>query len=309
MVYPLNPVPYIIEVEVTNFCNSNCIMCNNSNSQRKRGFMDISKYCGFLDVLEKEMDENWFRIKTGYYPKIVLAGQGEPTLHPELTSIIKESKNHGFPVQLVTNGYGLQNITALVEAGLSELAISLHSLIPEVYKKITGISLQNVLPRINYALDYLDDVDIKQEIWRISAPDITDSDVVIDNELFNELKRKHPRIQILGPSEPWDRDGKIISSCPKVNDDPNGIIWCYKLFFTYNIAWNGDVTMCCVDYNRHIVDFGNVFNGTTYFDTVSLRNNILKADFNDRPSLCQTCRRWKDNEYESIIKDYHISSV
>ena len=114
------------------------------------------------------------------------------------------------------------------------------------------------------------------------------------------LERKNIKNMYLRVIPP---EGNVKISAPYfVSDDENGKIWCHKIFFTYNIAWDGEVILCCNDYNRRTVNLGNAF--CNNIDVETIKKDIL---FNNKiPELCKKCRRWKDVEYENILKEYNI---
>ena len=80
------------------------------------------------------------------FRKLRICGM-EPTLHPRLPSIIELARNCGFRIaNMTTNGSHLAAILPeLVDAGLSALTVSLHSLNPDIYQRITGGRLDKVL--------------------------------------------------------------------------------------------------------------------------------------------------------------------
>lgn len=305
--YPESPVPYTIEIELTNYCNARCIFCSNSVSNREKGFIDTEKLVHYLEEQKELMPQNWFNKKIGknIFPKIVLAGLGEPLLHKDIFKIIKKCKEHGFRVQLVTNGMLLTEVTVLelIKSGIDEIAISLHSLNREIYNSITELDLAIVLPRVEQALHQLRGKNIKVELWRIKPPANMKREDESDEKKYNNFVSKYDYVTVLGPSEPWERDGIVDSLCDGVNDDPDGQIWCHKIFFTQNIAWNGDIVLCCNDYNRISVKLGNVFENIN-LDLIGPKKLILSKKH--IPEICHKCRRWKDVEYDQIVKEQKI---
>lgn len=304
--YPDKITPYTIEIELTNHCNASCEFCCHSTSSREKGFMDIKKLKKFLIDEKNKMNDNWFNKKIGknLFPKIVLAGLGEALMHPQIFEIIKIMKELEFRVQLVTNGLLLtdKNIQGLIETNVDEVCISLHSINKNIYKSITGLDLKHVLPKVEKALEKFEKHNVHVEIWRVKPSIKNTRESKKDQNNFENWINKYKNIIILGPSEPWNRDNTIESLCEKIIDNPDSTIWCHKIYFTYNIAWNGDVILCCNDYNRKSVNLGNAFSKN--FDVEKEKIDIL---FNGKiPQICKNCKRWKDTEYANIIKEYNI---
>src|ERR1043166_2400150 len=68
---------------------------------------------------------------------IVTISGGEPLMHPEIETIIKRIRHHGMIAGIITNGYLLtpKKITALNEAGLEHLQISIDNIDPDDVSK------------------------------------------------------------------------------------------------------------------------------------------------------------------------------
>lgn len=296
--------PYTIEIELTNCCNASCVFCPNSISPRKKEFIDKQKLFKFLKNEKSKKNVNAFNkeFKTFDFPKIVYAGLGEPLLHPDFIEIIEYTKKLGFIVEVVTNGYLLTHdiVDKMIELEVDSLAISLHSINEKIYNDITGLNLYDVLPNVSYALEKFDNTKQKIQIWRIKPLKNMLQEDEKDKKKFSDYISKYHQTIVLGPSEPWSRDMDNFTDCDYVDDDPNGNIWCRKVYYTLNIACTGDIVICCNDFNRISVKLGNVF------DDSNLSNNIRESIMNKSivPDICKECRRWKDNELEEIIKNY-----
>lgn len=67
--------------------------------------------------------------------RVIMAGTGEPLLHPQFPEIIATFKRSGLGVRLFTNGLLLDKdrSLALIESGLDRLVISLWATSPETY--------------------------------------------------------------------------------------------------------------------------------------------------------------------------------
>lgn len=300
---------YTIEIEITNFCNANCIFCGNKKQKRKFGFIDVDQFQKFIDKLEHELEQNFFHSKTSSeFPKITFGGLGEPLLHPDILKLTEIAASKGFSVLLITNGALLtENIAKkLVQSGLKSIAISLHTINEINYFEIMKLSLPKTLNAIKSAIPTFIKSDVEIQFWRIHHPDFEfrdcDDDLFEFNRYIDELGCK--KIRVLGPSEPWERDGIVMNSrCEKVEDST---FWCNKILGTFNIAWNGDVVLCCVDYFRQTVSLGNVFSEYNVVSVLQKKSNILKKIF--VPLICKNCRRWEDSDLERIFENYTIDT-
>lgn len=74
--------------------------------------------------------------------EVELCGLGEPLLHPDLFDFLRQAKEAGFWVRLVTNASLLDDARAreLVALGLDEIHLSLNAGTPETYALVHGAS-------------------------------------------------------------------------------------------------------------------------------------------------------------------------
>lgn len=299
---------YTIETEVTNICNANCVFCANKSLSRSRGFINVEAFQKFIETQSKLVENNIFKLHTkGKYPRVAFCGLGEPLLHPQINELVKTAHDNGFFTQLVTNGALLSPkiVQGLCENHLDELAISLHSVNSLNYKQITGLPLDVTLQSIENSIDALKSYNLKTSFWRIRHPQDKYADTVADENKYQELLRTWnlPNCTVLGPSNPWSRDGVVPNSkCQKVCDS---VFWCNKIYFTFNIDWQGNVILCCTDYNRETINLGNVFSSSFDYDKLFKRKlNILSKK--EIPEICKNCRRWEDTEIFDILSDAQI---
>lgn len=82
--------PRIIELEITNHCNFQCVMCKTGNGQAKRhrGYMSEEIYQKLIDELAD----------MGGRTAIKFVGQGEPTMHPLFLAWVRKAKEKGLSV-------------------------------------------------------------------------------------------------------------------------------------------------------------------------------------------------------------------
>ncbi|OKY78647.1 MAG: Molybdenum cofactor biosynthesis enzyme MoaA [Candidatus Methanohalarchaeum thermophilum] len=129
-----------IRFSITQRCNLNCFYCHQEGENTQK--TEISKE-KIQDIVKVGKDKEIRKVKiTG----------GEPLVREDLTEIISEISPYLDDVSITTNGSLLTNkIDELVSAGLDRANISLDSLKPEKYKKITGGRLKAVLDGITAA--------------------------------------------------------------------------------------------------------------------------------------------------------------
>ena len=124
--------PYI-RLSITDVCNFKCGYCLTNGYQKDKS--DNRKFLSSEEIekLAKGLSELGVS-------KIRLTG-GEPTVRKDFLDIIKIiKKNSGIKKTVITtNGYHLNRIAdGLNESGLDGINISIDSLDPETFRKITG---------------------------------------------------------------------------------------------------------------------------------------------------------------------------
>lgn len=300
---------YTIEIEATNYCNAHCEFCAHESSAREKGYIDLNKFKSFISR-QKEIAKNNILNHVSakeFTPKIVFGGLGEPLLHKEICELISTAKANGFYVSLISNGSLLTKNMAvrLAESGLDELDISLHTVNPQKYHSITGMNLKLFISSLAQGIQSFIARKKKVQLWRIAARQEEMQESPTDSEEYNLFCKQCgiSEDSVLGPSLAWSRDGIVESVCGKVNDD---FFWCNKIPFTFNIAWDGTVVLCCNDYNRESVELGNAFDVAFSFSSY-FRTKKAILDKTYLPSICKECRRWKDNEIENIANIYDIN--
>jgi len=139
---PYNRPVSNLRVSVTPECNLSCIYCHREGESAPKGLLSTSEIGDVLSTAAK------FDIKS-----VKFTG-GEPLLREDLVDIV-DMVPDSMESSITTNGILLADYAGeLKEAGLSRVNISLDSLNPDTYKKITGSDrLSDVLHGIDVALE------------------------------------------------------------------------------------------------------------------------------------------------------------
>ena len=139
---PYNRPVSNIRISLTPACNLSCIYCHREGEKDARDPLPAADIAEIL------------RVAAGFGIRSVKFTGGEPMLRPDLSEII-QSVPTGMESSITTNGTLLAGLAAdLMSAGLRRVNVSLDSLNPETYKKITGSDkLADVLEGIDTALE------------------------------------------------------------------------------------------------------------------------------------------------------------
>jgi GTP 3',8-cyclase len=130
-----------LRISLTSRCNLSCIYCHAEGEKDPAAEMSADEIIAIMEMAAK------FGIKT-----IKFTG-GEPLIRPDILKIIR-AVPEGIECSITTNGILLADMAAdLKAAGLRRVNVSLDSLNPATYKRITGSDrLSEVLAGIDMAL-------------------------------------------------------------------------------------------------------------------------------------------------------------
>lgn len=272
--------PSHIEIEITNCCQLSCKMCPHRIMKRPKGFMT-------LKTLRRILAEATGRTRTCYMHMI-----GEPLLHPDLIGMIKMVNAAHIRTSISTNAILLDSGMAhnLYSSGLNELTLALDSLRPAIYEKYrTGADHKLVMTHIDQAIQIRRDTPnstTELELQLIVMKDNA-ADVEPFKAKYKPLLKGIGHLNIKGFSTfaghvPDFGVGKTASrrkSCGKLNR-------------SIAVQWNGDLVVCCRDYESFTL-MGNINNSTIKEIFNSPKYDVLRAalkarDFGTIP-FCKEC--------------------
>ena len=284
-------MPPAIGIELTNHCNLGCPECASGSGEMKRvrGFMDINLYNRIISELRP------------YLFNINLYFQGEPMLHPDFFSFIRNSGK--IRTVMSTNGHFLsaENSEKIVRSGLNSLIVSLDGIDRDSY------SAYRVNGNADIVLEGLRNISEAKERFRSSLK--IELQVLVNRYNEHQLpvirklaarykaSLKLKSMQITGRSgfEQWlPEDEKFRRYIKKAegyqikNSLPHR---CARLWFNPVVTWDGKVLPCCFDKDAtHVMgdllqeSFRDIWNGTKY----RLFRRILLTD-RATTEICRNC--------------------
>ncbi len=134
----------LLQVRCTSMCNMNCAFCSTDAGPFSK--FHKTNYIVDINYLAEEVE----KIAKFKGPGVIifLDSVGEPMSHPHFTELVRKLKSikEVKEVVVVTNGTYLtkEKIDALKEAGLTRINLSLHSLNPELSKKLFGMNSYDI---------------------------------------------------------------------------------------------------------------------------------------------------------------------
>jgi len=280
-----NLFPKEIILEVTNNCNLRCRHCHfharTHQDRRALGFMD-------QEIWERVLDE----LKGINHPvTIVTHGAGEPLLHKQLFELLGRIKeNPMLSVGFLTNGMLLDKsvVDKLVDLQIDFVAFSVDGT-----RSATNdfFRVHANLTQIEANIDYLVERKIKRnsqlprlQFNMVGYPEILDQEMSF-------VKRWLPVAHVaavatfkpIGSRKLWSDDDKMdlpVQACP-------------NLWNQLVISHNGDVALCCEDFNVDVA-IGSVLNNSIHHiynhskQLLAYRKKHIKKDFSGL-KLCQDC--------------------
>jgi len=318
-------MPHTFAIEITNCCNSNCVLCPVGEGYKSRpfGYMSWDRFRRIIDEISQ------------YATFIGLYNWGEPLLHPRVYDMIKYVAAHGVHTSVSTNLHAFRTDDAerLVKTGLNKLGVACHGLTQKTYstyqpgkkldifiEKIKAIvdakhRLNSKTPEIN--LDFIVRKDNEHEI--VMLPDFAKrlevgyllEEVSLNLRFIGLDEHMQPRKvseeklcqERLARMKQWlpKDDSRVNPFYLRIREN-NGRIpqlekRLFKCTFPWHhmiICWDGDVNLCCGSFEKkHSV--GNVFEesirkiwNNKYYQAA--RRSILNRHRkNDVFVLCDTC--------------------
>lgn len=241
--------PHTIYLEVTNFCNAECIMCPNKSIQRKKGYMS-------WDLFKKLVDECFSFEKKVEKLTFFLHKDGEPLLDPLLFDRIAYIKN-----KLKNSKVGINSNAALlteekawklIDSGIDQITFSVDGTTPASYEKIRrGLKYSTVESNINRFYEIKE----KQNIYIYTM-----LQMVVDKNNENEIedfKTKWKNKADLVYIKPMHNFLDMNTSIKTKSLSNKQLYKCQQPFDYMLIYWNGDVGLCCWDYDN-FAKLGNV---------------------------------------------------
>ena len=279
--------PYIYEIEPTNMCPYRCYMC-------PRGRGKMSRPVGLMSW---ETFKNSLKCIPDTQKLVRLHHFGEAVLHPDITDFIKSTRDHGYIPVISLNPATLNGdmINMLVSSGVGIACFSLDSLDSERLYRIRGVrkSAAQCLELIDEFIRASRDSGhtILKVIQMVSLSLNRD-----EHARFLDLKQKYPESDVyvyisknygfgdLSLIRETDSEG-----LPKVLSEAYP---CSAPLDEAVILWNGDVVLCCYDYNGCNV-IGNINESPISEIWEGRRVKKLRQTFADRNtdtlSQCKDC--------------------
>lgn len=292
-------------IEPTNVCNLRCPLCPTSKMKRQKGFLSLENF--------KKIIESIPGLKS-----ISMNFSGEPLLNKNIFKMVKYAEQKGIRTLISTNTVFLDKFkNEALDSGLSSLIVCLDGATKETHERYrVGSDFESVKNNIK-------DFCQEKKKRKLKKPQVTLQFLVLKQnegeipkmiELAKELGVDNLDLKTLSlgsfvdsakkleltkeflPSDKFSRyilrDGKLfIKSRPKL---------CQWLRQSV-ILWNGDVTLCCYDFEGALT-IGNIFKDGGFKKIWKSKKyrQYRKKIMNKELNLCKNCNL--TSEYAETVR-------
>ena len=271
--------------EITNVCNLKCSFC--PQTSRARRFVSTEEFKTVAEKLKGKVELLYLHL------------MGEPTIHPNLSEILKYAKECGFKVMITTNGTTLREKgDILISSGaVHKVSISVHSF------EANENEVENISEYLNECFSFskraaAQGIICVLRLWNLDGKETKgrnnmNSDILYKMEQYfggdwadtRSGKRIGEKI-FLEYSEKFDWPEPTADQNVESSED----FFCHGLRDQIGILCDGTVVPCCLDSEGSIA-LGNIFESSldeivgsprarNFYDSVSARKCPSEFCFN-----------------------------
>jgi len=292
-------LPVNATIELTNFCDQNCPVCETGSGllKRQKGSIQFEDYKKIIDKMAP------------FTNTVLLYYMGEPFLNKDIYEIISYTKSKRIFIKICTNG---QNVDAerVIQSGLDEIQFQISGVTQQTHSKyrVNG-DLSKILKNVR-TLTSLKKKKIKEGkkiktniylgliLMRHNEHELSDFFDLAKELDIDGTRLEAPCVRTTGQGELflpddknyWLYDNKAFDRgiLRHKKYKPNHCRW---MFYSITITWEGDVIPCCRDVegeyrmgNLLKDDIKTIWNGEKF---KRFRKSVLKGS---RPMpMCLLC--------------------
>ncbi len=281
--------PQIIQLQTIYGCNARCVFCPMGREENQiRGRMEDAT---FQRIVDEAVDNN-VKVLSPYLQNDPLV---DKRIHEKVAYIRQRRGRKLLPkTKLITNGGLLSEDRAykLIRSGLEYIVFSVHGVDAEVYDSImNGPRFEETVRNIETFLRIKEELRSKSphiEVWAVRTAEV-DRQLDEVKRFWAERKVRFKARELDNRAHPEITDNVAMAGD---GDEWKFATWCTIPFWRAWILWNGDMVLCCVDWERKHV-FGNihehsikeVWNSDGY---KAYRDRMRRNDFEG--TLCEHCQ-------------------
>lgn len=266
--------PYMVDVELTNYCNLKCLFCPAAQAMtRKKGFMTE-------EVFKKVVDEC-----AEHNTPVRFIRWGEPFLHPKIIKFAKYIKSKGLLLHITNNGLVItkRHMRAMIDLGLDSMIFSFQGATKEEYQRMRDNERYDDLVKNIKTLIKLRG---KREKPFIAVSSTMHRDKEEDIKKFREYWEGIVDYVGIGKTKIWWMPARMVKIFP-MEYRP-----CTEVYQKLSVDWDGKVTACCGDYDNFLT-IGDIKENTLQElwggEVHSAIRTLLDKGLHRSLTLCSKC--------------------
>lgn len=275
--------PLKVTIEITNACNSDCIMCPRQSMTRPVKNMDFELYKKIIDDCGK----------AGV--KIIQPFNfGEPLMHNRLGEFIRYAKEHTKSrIQISTNAALLTNEKAveLLDSGLDRINIDIDGFTKDTFEKVRkNLDFDRVVENTENFIELKKKFN-KKIFITVSIINMNET----SGEIVEFKKYWKPRVDRVLDVEYNTWTGSVEDRNNSINNSKRFNCPCKMLWDQMVILQDGRVALCCLDYDGRVIvgdmqneSILNVWNGKALN---AIRQKQIELGFDEIPT-CRACNQY-----------------
>ena len=302
-------IPISLMIDPSNLCNFRCTFCPTGEKsllgkyERPKGIMSLELFSKIIKQVHEYQKNTVGKIKS-----LLLYKDGEPLVNKELPEMIALAKKLKIAEHIVVTS----NASFLTEeiskkilyAGLDSLRISIQSLTPEGFERITRTKLDYQKIKSNIKKFY----ELKKKLRKntkviISYVDAEKESEKTKEKFIKEFSKFSDRV-IIHPVMGWTRSDEFDWRSGNSRTEIKELKACPDPFSRLTVNFDGSVSVCCVDWSHGTLvgdlknqTFSEVWNGERLreFRILHLKGERSKI------GPCKNCDYLKDKKPEDNI--------
>ncbi|MBI3583744.1 MAG: radical SAM protein [Nitrospinae bacterium] len=275
--------PLKVTIEITNACNSDCIMCPRQSMTRPVKNMDFELYKKIIDDCGK----------VGV--KIIQPFNfGEPLMYNRLGEFIKYAKEHTKSrIQISSNAALLTNEKAmeLLDSGLDRINIDIDGFTKDTFEKVRkNLDFDRVVENTERFIELKKRLN-KRIFITISIINMDET----SGEIVEFERYWKPRVDRVLDVKYNTWTGSVEDRNESINNSKRFNCPCKMLWDQMVILQDGKVALCCLDYDGKVIvgnmkneSILNIWNGKILNN---LRQKQIELKF-DEISTCRACNQY-----------------
>lgn len=286
--------PFLVDIELTNVCNNQCIFCGQQTMTREKGFMSE-------EIFKKAVDEC-----AEHNTSIRFIRWGEPFLHPKIIDYCRYIKEKGLMLHITNNGLAIktEDMQALIDLEVDSIIFSFQGATKQEYEKMRNNKLYDLLverisefvkirgerakPFLHISTTVTSESPSEIESFVERWLKIADSAGVGRTNLSKLSVDQIKSMEVLGKLELLKKQETIAKK----------YVPCTEVYQKLSVDWDGKVACCCGDYDNYLT-VGDIKHDTLYnvwhnSEELKAIRTLLDKGRHKCLTLCSRCYHFYD---------------